>query len=135
MLAARAEAADIDPDMRKTLLSLLRRGKRLSAAEVAGELPRTVSISGAVALFQRWVWDYFSFRLGGPVRYYPGEAQVFEALARDWSLQAAAGWTDRLRQLRSVAEHPLNARAAVEGALLEFAASMATDETNGNGQP
>jgi hypothetical protein len=75
-------------------------------------------------LFQRWVWDYFAYRTGAAIRYHPAETRAFEALSGAWSLQAAGAWADRLRDLKSVAEHPLNARSAVEGVLLEYMASV-----------
>jgi hypothetical protein len=49
---------------------------------------------------------------------------VFEGLARQWSLTAAGAWLDRLRDLRAIAEHPLNARSAIEGALLDYIESI-----------
>ena len=88
------------------------------------------SSAGAVALFQRWGWDYFSYRMGGGLRYHPGEAVSFEVLARQWHLEAAGTWMDRLRALRAVAEHPLNPRAAVEGALLDYIQSIRQPRTN-----
>lgn len=135
LLAARADAADLEPGLRQTLMALLRRGRALAPADVANDLPRTIAIGPAVALFQRWAWDYFAFRLGATLRYHPAETAAFEALARDWSPRAAARWADSLRDLRAVAEHPLNARAAVEGALLEYCASLSEQEQNGSERP
>jgi DNA polymerase-3 subunit delta' len=114
----------LSPEVRDGLLGLLRRGAALEAVEVASQVPRTLPIAGAVALFQRWGWDYLSYRMGGGLRYHPGEAAIFEGLARHWQLEAAANWMDRLRALRAVAEHPLNPRAAVEGVLLDYIQSI-----------
>jgi len=114
----------LDPQVRAGLLSLLRRGSKLSAADVASGVPRTLPIGASVALFQRWAWDYFSYRLGGALRYHPGDAACFTSLAALWSLEAAGRWLDALRVLSAVADHPLNARAAVEGVLLEYVDSI-----------
>ena len=111
-------------EVRDGLLALLRRGAALEPADVAAQVPRTLPIAGAVALFQRWGWDYFSYRMGGGLRYHPGDAASFEGLARHWRLPAAGGWLDRLRGLRGVADHPLNPRAAIEGALLDYIESI-----------
>ena len=111
-------------EIRETLLALLRRGAALEPAEIASQVPRTLPIAAAVALFQRWGWDYFSYRTGGGLRYHPDDAASFDALARHWRLDAAGGWLDRLRGLRAVADHPLNPRAAIEGALFDYIASM-----------
>ena len=96
----------------------------LDPADVAARIPRTLPIAGAVALFQRWGWDYFSYRTGGGLRYHPEHVASFEALARQWRLPAAGAWMDRLRGLRAVAEHPLNPRAAIEGVLLDYIESI-----------
>jgi hypothetical protein len=75
-------------------------------------------------LFQRWVWDYFAYRTGAGLRYHPDDGAHFDALAQHWTLPAAAAWADRLRDLRALEDHPLNARAAVEGALLGYIFSI-----------
>jgi DNA polymerase-3 subunit delta' len=124
-LAVLRESEEVlTPEVREGLLALLRRGAALDAAEVAGQVPRTLPIAAAVALFQRWGWDYFSYRLGGGLRYHPGDAASFEGLARHWRLPAAGAWMDRLRSLKAVADHPLNPRAAVEGVLLDYIDSI-----------
>ncbi|SPJ18023.1 DNA polymerase III, delta' subunit [Burkholderiales bacterium] len=125
LAALRAGEEALAPEMRASLLALLRRGSVLAPADVANDVPRTVPILASIALFQRWGWDYFCFRTGGRLRYHPEDAASFEALSRHWSLRAAAAWIDRLRALRAVAEHPLNARAAIEGVLLDYIGSIA----------
>ena len=127
--ALRPDEQALTPELHATLLHLLRRGPSLEPADVATDVPRTVPIGAAVALFQRWGWDYFAFRMGCALRYHPGDVASFEVLSHHWTLRAASGWIDRLRDLRAVAEHPLNARAAIEGLLLEYIGSIAsTDE-------
>ena len=125
LAALRLEEHALAPDVRAALLHLLRRGPSLEPADVANDVPRTVSIDGAVALFQRWGWDYFAFRMGCALRYHPADVASFEVLSHHWTLRAASGWMDRLSSLRAVAEHPLNARAAIEGLLLEYIGSIA----------
>jgi len=122
----REETEGLDASIRSSLLGLLRRGAALRAADIAVEVPRTVPIGASVALFQRWGWDYFSFRTGGGLRYHPEDAKTFELLAERWSLRAASAWLERLARLAAVSEHPLNARSAVEGALLDYWESLAT---------
>jgi len=124
LAALRGASEALSEDMRASLLGLLRRGAALSAADIAAQVPRTVPIGEAVALFQRWGWDYLAFRLGAPVRYHPGDTGAFGALARAWEPGAVLAWLDTLRALRAVAEHPLNARSAVEGVLLAYLHSL-----------
>jgi len=125
LAALDAGARALAPELRASLLELLRRGAALTPADIVSEVPRTIPISASVALFQRWVWDYFSYRLGGGLRYHPGDAASFEALSRHWTLRAASGWVDALRALQAVADHPLNARVAIEGLLLGYINSIA----------
>jgi len=132
-LAALHGAADVlDAPTRALLLGLLRRGRSLGAADVVGEVPRTVPIGPAVDLFQRWAWDYFSYRAGGGLRYHPEEGAAFAALVEDWHPLAAGAWASRLQQLRAVAEHPLNPRAAIEGMLLDYVAALQGSGASGD---
>ncbi|SPE21981.1 DNA polymerase III subunit delta [Burkholderiales bacterium] len=126
LAALEPDAQALAPDLRSTLLDLLRRGAALAPADVASDIPRTVPIGASVALFQRWVWDYFSYRLGGGLRYHPGDAASFEALSRHWTLRAASAWIEALHALRAAADHPLNARVAIEGLLLRYIDSIAS---------
>lgn len=125
LAALRTDEQALTPELHATLLHLLRRGPSLEPADVAADVPRTVPIGASVALFQRWGWDYFAFRMGCALRYHPGDAASFEVLSHHWTLRAASAWLDRLRDLKAVAEHPLNARAAIEGLLLEYIGSIA----------
>lgn len=124
MGALRGATPGLEHEVRETLLRLLRCGADLDAADLAAQLPRTVQINAAALLMQRWGWDYFSFRLGGALRYYPAEHASFAQLAYHWSLERASAWLDELRDMRRSAEHPLNARLAVEVALLRYRQSV-----------
>ena len=126
LAAARDEDGDgLDAELAETLRGLLRLGPTLRAAQIAAQVPRTVPVAASIALFQRWTWDFLSVRLGGPLRYHPQEAASFAALAQAWRPDAAVSWLDRLRDARAAADHPLNARAVVEGLLLAYRNSMA----------
>ncbi len=125
LAALRGSGESLDAQTRGTLVGLLRRGRNLSAAEVAGDVPRTIAVGPAVALFQRWVWDYFAYRTGCALRYHPDEGPAFAALAPHWHPAAAGAWATQLLRLQALADHPLNARSAVEGVLLEYIDSIA----------
>ncbi len=120
----RAQDTGLPDDLRDALLRLLRQGAALEPAQVASDVPRTVPVRPAVALFQRWGWDYFAYRTGAGLRYHGSEAASFEALARRWRLGAAGAWLESLQRLQALADHPLNPRAAIEGALLEYIVSI-----------
>ncbi len=123
----RSAEEGLAPELRQKLLELLRRGPALHPAEVAAAIPRTLALGPAVALCQRWGWDYLAYRTTGSIRYHPGEARGFEQLGRCWSVERASDWLQRLAGLQAVSEHPLNARTAMEGALLDYIDSIGSD--------
>lgn len=123
-LAAQAERSGLAPEMRARLLALLRQGARLTAAEVVATVPRDVPVAGAVALFQRWGWDFLAFSLAGTVRYHPDEVAAIRQLGTKWQAVPACAWMAELRIARSFADHPLNAKLAIEGMLLSYVRSI-----------
>jgi DNA polymerase-3 subunit delta' len=127
LLAAQAERGGLPPELRDRLLALLRKGARLTAAELVAAVPRDVPVGGSVALFQRWGWDYLAFSLAGVVRYHPQEAAALRQLGTQWRIAEACSWMAELRNARSFADHPLNAKLAIEGMLLSYIRSIGTD--------
>jgi DNA polymerase-3 subunit delta' len=124
MALLRASEETLPADLRELLLALLRQGAALDPAEIAARVPRILPIGASVALFQRWGWDYFSYRMGGGVRYHPADVAIFAGLAHRWRLASAGAWLDRLIGLRAIAEHALNPRSAIEGVLLDYIESI-----------
>jgi DNA polymerase-3 subunit delta' len=120
----RSREPGLDAADRAAILGLLRRGRTLTAAEVAQSVSRNVPVRAAVDLCQRWVWDYMSHCCGGPLRYHPQESAAMNALQASWSPGAAARWADSLLRLAALADHPVNARLAIEGALLEYRSAL-----------
>ncbi|NMG34107.1 DNA polymerase III subunit delta', partial [Azoarcus sp. TTM-91] len=69
---------------------------------------------------QRWVADIAALRLGGKVRFFPGQAAQLEALAARATVAAVTGCYNELSQIRRVAQHPLNMRLVLEDMLLRY---------------
>jgi DNA polymerase-3 subunit delta' len=124
LVAAQAERSGLAPELRDRLLALLRKGARLAAAEVVATVPRDVPVAGSVALFQRWGWDFLAFSLAGTVRYHPDEIPAMRQLGAKWQVPQACSWMSELRIARSFADHPLNAKLAIEGILLSYVRSI-----------
>jgi DNA polymerase-3 subunit delta' len=124
LAAAQADRDGLSPELRDRLLALLRKGTRLAAADVVAAVPRDVPIAGSVALFQRWGWDFLAFSLAGTVRYHPDEIAAMRQLGARWRVTQACCWMTELRIARSFAEHPLNAKLAIEGMLLSYVQSI-----------
>jgi DNA polymerase-3 subunit delta' len=118
------ERGGLAADLRDRLLALLRKGARLTPAELVAAVPRDVPVASAVALFQRWGWDFLAFSLAGAVRYYPDEVGALHQLGDKWQLTEACAWLQELRTARSFADHPLNAKLAIEGMLLSYLRSI-----------
>jgi DNA polymerase-3 subunit delta' len=114
----------LDPAMRNSLLMLLARGAKLSAAEVAAAVPKDVPIAASIRLFQRWGWDLLAERQAARVRYYPGERKVLKTLARAVEPERLLDWVAGLAQSQAVSDHPLNARLVIENALLGYIDAM-----------
>ena len=128
LLALQAEREGLTAELRDRLTGLLRKGARLTPAEVVASVPREVPIAGAVALFQRWGWDFLAFKLAGVVRYHPKDVVAFRQLGTQWHAAEACEWLGELQTARAFADHPLNAKLAIEGMLLSYVRSIGTPQ-------
>ncbi|MDT3669067.1 MAG: DNA polymerase III subunit delta' [Aromatoleum sp.] len=73
---------------------------------------------------QRWVTDLASLRLGGRIRFFPGEEGTLSALAPRSTVASVLGCYNELASIRRVAQHPLNARLMLEDMLLRYARAV-----------
>lgn len=74
-----------------------------------------------VASLQRWLYDLFSLKLSGRIRYYPRYEKQLMALAGRANLAALGQALKAANERRAVADHPLNGRLFIEDMLLEYA--------------
>lgn len=74
---------------------------------------------------QRWVSDLAALRLGGRVRFFPGQEGLLSALASRASVAAVSGCYNEFAQIRRVARHPLNLRLVLEDLLLRYVRAIA----------
>lgn len=117
-----------------TALALAQSGSRETMDEFLAQLARP-TIDGAlktaerlqktpvpelVTWLQRWLYDLFSVKLSGRIRYYPRYRKEFDALAGRVEigalLKALKGANDR----RAIAQHPLSAKLFIEDMLLDY---------------
>lgn len=117
-----------------TAHSLAQSGSRETMDEFLGQLAKP-TIDGAlktaerlqkipalelVAWLQRWLYDLFSVKLSGRIRYYPRYRKELAALADKAEigalLKAVKGANDR----RAIAQHPLSAKLFIEDMLLDY---------------
>ena len=124
----------LEPGTRQTLLALLARGPKLTGAEIAGGVPKDVTVAPAIRLLQRWGWDLLAEGLAGRVRYYPAYQRQLAVLAQAAEPKQVADWTAALAQAQFASDHPLNGRLVIEGALLGYMAAMREPRTQGRVQ-
>ena len=108
----------------RRIIKLLIRGPGLTGAQIVSAIPKDIGLAPAIRLLQRWGWDLLAERLAGRVRYYPQHQRQLAALARAIDPQRVADWIAALAQTQAVSDHPLNARLAVESALLGYAEAV-----------
>ena len=118
-LAALMAAEDESAGDRELLLGLLAKPDAAQVLSVAERLQKT-PIPLLVAWQQRWLYDLFSLKLSGRVRYYPqhqpGLKAIADRLSADQLQQALRDANNR----RAVADHSLSPRLFIEDMLLAY---------------
>jgi len=114
------DARRLAPELKSRLLELLAKGGRLSPSDIVAAVPKDTSLADAIRLFQRWGWDLLAERTAARVRYYPKQKKALAAVAHECDLARLLGWLGELARAQATADHPLNARLAVEGLLMGY---------------
>ncbi len=118
-LAALAEAEGGSREEMEALLHFLARPSTDGALRTAEKLAKA-ELPALVAWTQRWLYDVFSYKLSGNIRYFPRYQKELAALAGRVHtaslMRAIKGTSER----RAVADHPLSAKLFVEDMLLEY---------------
>ncbi len=114
----------LDEATRTALLTLLAQGPSLAPAEVAARVPRTLPLSAAIALFQRWAWDLLAYRAAQRVRYHPRHKASIARIAVASTNEGLLAWLRSLGQMQAASDHPLNPRLVVEAALLSYVEAL-----------
>jgi DNA polymerase-3 subunit delta' len=120
-LAALAQSETASREEMETLLLLLANPSVELSMKHADKLSK-VSLSALVSWQQRWLYDLFSYKLSGNIRYFPRYQKELAALAAKVHtanlLRAIKSTNDR----RGVADHPLSPKLFVEDMLLDYTA-------------
>lgn len=117
------DARRLTAEQKAQLLEWLARGARLRPADVVN-LPKDTPLAESIRLFQRWGWDLLAERSAQRVRYYPRHQRAVAAVARGSDPERLLGWLSQLADARATAEHPLNAKLAVEGLLVGYMSAV-----------
>jgi DNA polymerase-3 subunit delta' len=120
-LAALAQAETGSREELDGLLQVLAQPSVDVALRSADKLSKA-PLAALVAWQQRWLYDVFSYKLSGVIRYYPRYQREVAALAGRVHvadlMQAIKSTNDR----RAVADHPLSPKLFVEDMLLDYTA-------------
>jgi DNA polymerase-3 subunit delta' len=123
-LAAMAQAETGNRDDLEVLLQLLARPSVEGALKVADKLQK-VPLSAQVSWLQRWLYDVFSYKLAGNIRYYPRYQKELAAVADKIHVSRLLAAIKGANERRATADHPLSPKLFLEDMLLEYTACCA----------
>lgn len=119
-LAAMQQAEAGSRENLETLLQLLARPSVEGALKVADKLQK-VPLSGPVSWLQRWLYDVFSYKLAGNIRYYPRYQKELASLADKIHVSRLLAAIKGANERRATSDHPLSPKLFLEEMLLDYA--------------
>jgi DNA polymerase-3 subunit delta' len=123
-LAALAQAEGGSREELDTLLQVLAQPSVDGALRAADKLSKA-PLGSLVAWQQRWLYDLFSYKLSGVIRYYPRYQRELAALAGRVQISKLNRAIKSANERRAVADHPLSPKLFVEDMLLDYTACCA----------
>ena len=120
-LAALEASAGGSREEMDTLLQLLANPSVEGAIRTAEKLSKT-PLPALVSWQQRWLYDAFSLKMSGKVRYYPRYGKELAALAARVHTEGLMRALKSAGERRAIADHPLSPKLFVEEMLLDYAA-------------
>jgi DNA polymerase-3 subunit delta' len=120
-LAALAQAEGGSREELDALLQVLAQPSVDAALRAADKLSKA-PLGSLVAWQQRWLYDVFSYKLSGVIRYYPRYQRELAALAGRVHVSKLMRAIKSANERRAVAEHPLSPKLFVEDMLLDYTA-------------
>ena len=123
-LAALAQAEGGSREELDALLQVLAKPSVEAALRVADKLSKA-PLGSLVAWQQRWLYDVFSYKLSGVIRYYPRYQRELAALADRVHVSKLMRAIKSANDRRAVADHPLSPKLFVEDLLLDYTACCA----------
>ena len=119
-LAALAESENGSREAIDALLAHLAKPAADSALKTADLLQKTAA-ADITAWLQRWLYDLFSVKFSGKIRYYPKYRREIDALAQRANAQQLLAVLKQVNDRRAIADHPLSAKLFIEDMLLDYA--------------
>jgi len=118
-LAALVQAETGSREELDGLLQVLAQPSVDAALRSADKLSKA-PLASLVAWQQRWLYDVFSYKLSGVIRYYPRYQRELAALAGRVHVANLMQAIKSTNERRAVADHPLSAKLFVEDMLLDY---------------
>jgi len=119
-LAALEQAENGSREELETLLQLLAHPSVEGALKTADKLQK-VPLSAQVSWLQRWLYDVFSYKLAGNIRYYPRYQKELAGLADKVHTSRLLAAIKSANERRATADHPLSPKLFLEEMLLDYA--------------
>jgi DNA polymerase-3 subunit delta' len=119
-LAALEQAESGSREDLETLLQLLAHPSVEGALKVADKLQK-VPLNGPASWLQRWLYDVFSYKLAGNIRYYPRYQKELASLADKIHVSRLLAAIKGANERRATADHPLSPKLFLEEMLLDYA--------------
>jgi DNA polymerase III subunit delta' len=119
-LMASAQAAVEAREVKEELLHALS-APGIDAVLQSAERLQKAAVPELVIWTQRWLYDMFSLKLCGRIRYYPRYRKQLQSLAQRAELARLMRALKSANERRAIAEHPLAARLFIEDMLLDYA--------------
>lgn len=123
-LAAFAQAETGNREEMEALLQLLAHPSVEMALKTADKLQKA-PLNTLVSCVQRWLYDVFSYKLSGSIRYYPRYRKELAVLADKVNVSRLMSAIKSANERRAIADHPLSPKLFIEDMLLDYAACCA----------
>ncbi len=120
-LAALAQSETGNRDEMDLLLQMLAHPSIEGALKTAEKLSKS-PLSLLVSWQQRWLYDVFSYKLSGSIRYFPRYQKELAALASKVHTSNLMRAIKSANERRATADHPLSPKLFVEDMLLDYTA-------------
>jgi DNA polymerase-3 subunit delta' len=120
-LAAAAASETGNREELDAFLQYLARPSIEGALKTADKLQK-VPLSSLVSWQQRWLYDLFSYKLAGNIRYYPRYQRELAGLADKVNLSRLMGAIKGANERRATSDHPLSPKLFIEDMLLDYTA-------------
>jgi DNA polymerase III subunit delta' len=123
-LAALAQSESGSREEMDLLLQMLAHPSVEAALRAADKMQK-VPLASLVSWLQRWLYDMFSYKLSGNIRYYPRYRKELAGLADKVHTARLMAAIKSVNERRAIADHPLSPKLFIEDMLLDYTASCA----------